>query len=304
MTLVDRADRALLDPTDPVALTDVPLVEVRDLSVTYPSTPDTPAIAGIDLLMAPGRRVALVGESGSGKTTLAMAVAGFLPVGVDVRAATMQFRGIDLLARKVTRIPQRTPGISMLFQDAMTSLDPVFPIGKQLTSLLRTTSKVSRSAARDLAREWLARVGLTDSKRVMNARPYELSGGMRQRVMMALALCTSPQLLIADEPTSALDASLSRGMMDLIVELTESVGTSLLVVSHDINLCLEFCDDVVVMYRGEVVEHRPAATIAADARHPYTRGLLACIPTLESVTTDRLPTLDDFMPATLVGSSV
>jgi peptide/nickel transport system ATP-binding protein len=216
----------------------------------------------------------------------------------------MSFGDVDLRSRPETRIPRNTAGISMVFQDAMTSLDPVWTVGSQLTSLLRTVEKCSRRAAKDRAREWLTKVGLTDTARVLKARPYELSGGMRQRVMMALALCSSPRLLIADEPTSALDASLSRTVMELMVELTEQAGTALLIVSHDLNLCLEYTDRVLVMYRSRIVEQGPSAEIQRDPQHPYTKALLSCIPTLESVNRDRLPTLSDFLTPAGAGELV
>lgn len=293
MTIVEAPTARRTEPApDP---TTGQLVGVRGLTVSYPGNLDHPAVADVSFHIERGKRVALVGESGSGKTTLAMAIAGFLPPAAVITADTLTFDGAELQGRRRRRIPQRTPGISMIFQDAMTSLDPVWTVGSQLTSLVRSTTAVSRRQAADDARSWLTRVGLTDTHRVMKARPYELSGGMRQRVMMALALCSSPSLLIADEPTSALDASLSRGVMDLIVELTESCGTSLLIVTHDLTLSLEFADEIMVMYRGRLVERQAASTIAEHPSHPYTKGLLACIPTLDSVDTRRLPTLADFL---------
>ena len=148
---------------------------------------------------------------------------------------------------------------------------------------------------REQSAHWLEKVGLTDIERVLRSRPYELSGGMRQRVMTALALCGSPKLLIADEPTSALDASLARGAMELLQELTLEQGSALLIVSHDIKLCLEFSDTMLVMYHGELVEQRSTATILGAAEHPYTRGLLSCVPTLANRSAKRLPTLADFV---------
>jgi peptide/nickel transport system ATP-binding protein len=184
----------------------------------------------------------------------------------------------------------------MVFQDAMASLDSVWTIESQLTSVLRANEKLSRRDARDRAREWLLRVGLTQTERVMRARPYELSGGMRQRMMLAIALCTRPRLLIADEPTSALDAVLAESVMELMSELTAELSASLLIVSHDIDLCCKFADTIVVFQRGRVVEELDTAKVS-EARHPYSRGLLNCIPALDSADLDRLPTLEDFAPS-------
>jgi oligopeptide/dipeptide ABC transporter ATP-binding protein len=179
----------------------------------------------------------------------------------------------------------------MVFQDAATSLDPVWTIGSQLRDVIRTTRGVDRKRATEIATGWLVKVGLTDTRRVLASRPYELSGGMRQRAMIALALSGKPQLLIADEPTSALDASLSREVMELLVTLTDELGTGLLIVSHDIHLCQGYADRMLVMYGGRIVETGAAATLERDARHPYTRALLRSVPTLETARLPRLPTI-------------
>jgi peptide/nickel transport system ATP-binding protein len=271
-----------------------PLLSVTDLTVRYGASGDRPvtALDAVSLTVARGERVALVGESGSGKTTMGLAVAGFLTgPHVEVAAGTLTFDGTTIVRTGRSRVPRRTPGMSMMFQDAMTSLDPVWTIGSQLRALLRANAKLSRKEQNDRARDWLTRVGLSDTERVMKARPYELSGGMRQRAMLALALAGSPKLLIADEPTSALDASLSREAMELLVELTDDFGASLLIISHDIHLCQDYADRTMVMYGGRIVEHGASRTLAGTATHPYTIGLLRCIPTLDSANVDELPTL-------------
>jgi peptide/nickel transport system ATP-binding protein len=224
-----------------------------------------------------------------------MAIAGFLGPEAKVTADHMQFAGQDLLARKATALPRRSVGMSVVFQDAMTSLDPVWTIGSQLRSVIRTTNKVGKKEATELAGGWLRKVGLDDTERVLRARPYELSGGMRQRVMIALALCGRPRLLLADEPTSALDATLSRELMELLVSLADEFGTSLLLVSHDIGLCTEFTDRTVVMYGGKVVEEQVSRHLAERATQPYTRGLLACVPTFETALLDELPTMSTYV---------
>lgn len=274
------------------------LLDVTSLTVVYP-TPRGPftAVEDFSLVMSPGERVAIVGESGSGKTNSAMAIAGFLDPTAQVSVERMMFGDTNLGSRTRSVLPVRIPGIAVVFQDAMTSLDPVWKIGSQMRSVIRNNTKLSRKAADAEAVQWLQKVGLNDTERVMRSRPYELSGGMRQRVMIALALCAKPSLLIADEPTSALDASLSRELMQLMVSLAEEFGTAMLVISHDIALCSEFTDRTIVMKAGRVVEELPSATIADAARDPYTQGLLACIPTLDSALLDRLPTMNTYAGA-------
>jgi ABC-type dipeptide/oligopeptide/nickel transport system ATPase component len=273
---------------------DEPLLVVEDLTVRYASDSAHPvtAVKNVSLRIERGERIALVGESGSGKSTLGLAMAGFLTQpGVSVTTQRLTFEGQPLKRAHVSRMPVRTPGMSMVFQDAMTSLDPVWNVGSQLRAILRSSGDLSRKETLDQAREWLGRVGLTDTNRVMKARPYELSGGMRQRVMVALALAGNPRLLIADEPTSALDASLSREAMELLVEMTSDLGASLLLISHDIHLCQEYADRTMVMLGGEIVEEGPSATLEQTATHPYTIALLKCVPTLDSASLDELPTL-------------
>lgn len=286
VTTIDKATSTSGVPPSPS------LLDVRGLTITYP-TPSGPftAVDNFSLTMQPGKRVAVVGESGSGKTNACMAIAGFLAPEARVEADALTFEGRDLQARKKRAIPERIEGVSVVFQDAMTSLDPVWTIGSQLVAVIRNNEKVSKREAREAAADWLRKVGLNDTDRVLAARPYELSGGMRQRVMIAIALSGKPRLLIADEPTSALDATLSKELMQLMVGLTEELGTALLMISHDIALCQAFTDWTVVMHRGVAVEEGPSATLADTATHPYTQGLISCIPTLDNATWDRLPTM-------------
>ncbi|WP_353807650.1 ABC transporter ATP-binding protein [Agromyces sp. SYSU T00194] len=270
---------------------------VDGLTVRYGGPTGPAALDDVSFTLEQGSRVALVGESGSGKTTLALAIGGFLTTStVDVQSGRFEFEGRALSARPSgpSPLPKRIPGIAMVFQDAMTSLDPTWTIGSQLRAVLRGNEKASRKALDARAAEWLRKVRLDDTDRVLAARPYELSGGMRQRVMMALALCGDPRLIIADEPTSALDASLARSTMDLLLELTEERGASLLLVSHDIQLCREFTERMLVMYHGRMVDNVDSDAADREAQHPYTKGLLRCVPTLDSVDSPRLPTLTDY----------
>jgi peptide/nickel transport system ATP-binding protein len=277
-----------------VAGSPAPLLVARDLTVTYLTDAEpVVAIAEAAVEIGRGERVALVGESGSGKSTLGLALAGLLAgPQIEITASTLTFAGEPVASRCDSRLPIRRPGIAMVFQDAMTSLDPVWTIGSQLTSVLRATEKTSRKEAKERARDWLIRVGLKDTQRVMRARPYELSGGMRQRAMIAIALCSKPSLLIADEPTSALDATMSRRTLELLLQLTEQSGTALLIISHDIGLCQEFTQRILVAYQGRLVDEGSSDRLHEIAGHPYTHGLLSCVPTLDSADTDELPTLE------------
>lgn len=273
-----------------------PLLRVRGLTVRYRTADGEgfTAVQDVSFDLLPGQRMALVGQSGSGKSTLALAVTGLLSAAADVEitAEELTVAGVPVSTSHRSSIPVRTPGVAMVFQDAMTALDPVRTIGAQLAAVVRTTGVPGR-AVRAACEDWLRKVGLDDTDRVLRARPHELSGGMRQRVMIAIALSGRPRLLVADEPTSALDASLARGTMELLQELTVSEGVALLVISHDILLCLEHSDVVGVMYGGRLVESGPSAQLREHARHPYTRGLVQCVPTLADRSRDRLPTLAD-----------
>jgi peptide/nickel transport system ATP-binding protein len=286
-----RAPASTPDPSD----TPAPVLAVAGLTVRY-TTPDgerVTAVDDVDLSVEAGERVAVVGESGSGKSSTGLAVGGFLThPSIEVTTRSFAFDGRAVERRTDERMPRRTPGLSMVFQDAMTSLDPVWTVGSQLRAVLRADGGLGRREAAAAAAEWLVKVGLHDTRRVLSARPYELSGGMRQRAMLALALAGRPRLLIADEPTSALDASLSREVMELMVALTEETDAALLIISHDIELCREYANRMVVMYRGRIVDQGPSATIDQTATDPYAKALLTCVPTLEDRSLERLPTLD------------
>jgi len=273
---------------------DTHLLDIENLSIVYEtaSGPFT-AVADFELTLNPGQKVAIVGESGSGKTNACMAIAGFLPSDAQLTADRLSCSGVDLRSRPRTVVPTRVDGVSVIFQDAMTSLDPVWTVGSQMRAVIRNQTRLGRRAANEQARDWLRRVGLDDVERIMAARPYELSGGMRQRVMIAIALSARPKLIIADEPTSALDATLSRELMQLLVSLTEDLDSALLLVSHDIQLCLEFADSLIVMKAGRVVERGTPDELATNAGHPYTIGLLSCVPTLETAGLSRLPTMSE-----------
>jgi peptide/nickel transport system ATP-binding protein len=269
------------------------VLDVENLTVRYKvADGDFTAVDNVSFRVAPGERVAIVGESGSGKTNTCLAIAGVLthPNAV-IEADAITFQGTSIAQRKRKRLPQRIPGLAMVFQDASTSLDPVWTVGSQLVDILRATQQISYKNAKAKAAEWLLKVGMVDHQRVMKSRPYELSGGMRQRVMVALALAGSPRLLIADEPTSALDATLSRDIMQLLVALTTEMSTGLILVTHDIHLAQAFTERMLVMYGGRIVEEGASSTLDTTAVHPYTQALMRSVPTLESADLDVLPTI-------------
>ncbi|MCG7633533.1 MULTISPECIES: ATP-binding cassette domain-containing protein [Gordonia] len=269
-----------------------PVLDVVDLTIRYGGVE---RVHPASFTVGTAERVAIVGESGSGKSSIANALGGFIPPGVgEVSATTLSLSGRALLDETPRRIPRRRQGISMIFQDAMSSLDPIWSVGSQLTAILPRSQYKSRSARAAVAAERLAQVGIVDPRRVLSALPGQLSGGMRQRVMMAIALASEPELLIADEPTSALDASLAVSVMELMTGLTLDSGASLVFITHDIALARRFADKVLVMRGGDIVE-AIAARDLDHATHPYTRGLLECMPTLSSAQLESLPTLETVM---------
>ncbi|MGW9112531.1 ATP-binding cassette domain-containing protein [Microbacterium sp. NPDC055683] len=268
-----------------------PGLVLRNLSVAYDGAF---AVRDVVLDVPRGQRVALIGESGSGKTTVCMAAAGFLPRSATIIADERSFEGIPIgAARQKTLIAPRVPGVVTIFQDAMSSLDPVATVGRQFRAVLTGVRRFSREGARQRAAGLLRSVGLLDVDRVWGSTPQKLSGGMRQRVMIALALAAEPRLIIADEPTSALDASVARETMEVLSRLTVETGAALLIVSHDIALCRHYVDHLVVMRGGAVVDRlTPAELAAREPGSSYARGLLDAIPTLENWDTARLATIE------------
>jgi ABC-type dipeptide/oligopeptide/nickel transport system ATPase component len=271
-----------------------PLLEIDNLTVQYGhGGAHTTALDNISFNMAEGEDVAIVGESGSGKSTFGLAVSRLLPVNARLRCRAFKFNGQDVDQHPPGRLPSPPAGLSMVFQDALASLDPVWTIASQFLAIIQHTCGLGREDALESARIWLARVGLDDTKRVLAARPYELSGGMRQRVMLALALCSGPKLLIADEPTSALDASRAWSVMELMYQLARDAGASVLLITHDLVLSQAFSRRTVVMRGGRILDDCPTDRLFSDATDSYTHGLARCIPTLLSADMDQLPTLQD-----------
>ena len=251
------------------------------------------AVSNASFALRRSERLAIVGESGSGKTTLAMAIAGLLPhetAQVDYTTARVAGRAVDMRASKSV-IPVRHEGVSMIFQDAMTSLDPVASVAHQFRTVLGAHGGVPRSRINAESTAWIERVGITEPGRVLKLHPYELSGGMRQRVMIALALCSKPAVLIADEPTSALDIVVSQRIMQLVLELAVELGTAVIAITHDIDLARKYTDRTLVLYNGRVQDLCSTEALRSPERSAYTRALLDCVPRLEDYEREYLPTL-------------
>ncbi|MDJ0779448.1 MAG: ABC transporter ATP-binding protein [Gammaproteobacteria bacterium] len=259
-------------------MADTPLLIVEDLHVEYPTpTGRVHAVNGVSFEL--GReKLGIVGESGSGKSQTGRAILGLTAAGGERRARRLEFDGIDLLAANEKRMRAiRGGGISMIMQDPKYSLNPVMNIGAQIEEAFRVHHAASRAAARERTLEMLRAVRIRDPERVYRAYPHEVSGGMGQRIMIAMMMIPEPAVIIADEPTSALDVTVQLQVLAVLDDMIESRGMGLLLISHDLNLVASFCDRILVMYGGRVLETCAAAELE-NASHPYTRGLLDCLP--------------------------
>lgn len=257
-----------------------PLLSVRNLSVTYPTrTGVIKAVRGISFDL--GReRLGIVGESGSGKSQTGRAIMGLTPEPGIVKADAITFSGIDLMQAGASEWrDMRGSRLAMILQDPKFSLNPVMTIGRQITETLRRHENVSKREAKRRALEMLEAVQIRDAERVFGLYPHEVSGGMGQRAMIAMMLVCGPELLIADEPTSALDVTVQLEVLGILDRLVRDNGMGLIFISHDLRLVSSFCDRVLVMYAGKIVEELSTADLGA-ARHPYTQGLLDCTPKL------------------------
>ncbi|HVK91753.1 MAG TPA: ABC transporter ATP-binding protein [Mycoplana sp.] len=255
-----------------------PLLDIEDLRVTFSGrSGPIQAVRGVSFKL--GReRLGIVGESGSGKSQTGRAIMGLTPPQATVSAKKMMFNDIDLLAASAKqRRSLRGKQMAMILQDPKYSLNPVMTIGRQIIETLKTHEKVSRAEARDRALAMLEAVQIREPKRVFDLHPHEVSGGMGQRAMIAMMLVAGPELLIADEPTSALDVTVQLEVLGILDRLVADRGMGLLFISHDLRLVSTFCDRVIVMYAGKIVEELATANLA-NAQHPYTRGLLNSLP--------------------------
>ena len=258
------------------------LLEIRGLDVEFrTSMGRVRAVNGVDLDVRAGEIVGLVGESGSGKSVTSRAVMGLLPRRTSTIRGSIRFGGDELvgLAERTYR-HVRGERIAMIFQDPMTALDPLYTAGEQVSEALRFHFGLSRGAARERVRDLFGQVGLGEPDKMFGAYPHQLSGGMRQRVMIAMALACEPELLIADEPTTALDVTIQAQILELLRDLVRERGMALLLITHDLGVVHELCERAVVLYAGRVAETAPVADLFAAPRHPYTAGLAASIPSL------------------------
>jgi oligopeptide/dipeptide ABC transporter ATP-binding protein len=265
-----------------------PLLEVRELQVEFTTgAAIVPAVAGLSFTVGPGETLVIVGESGSGKSVASLAVMGLVPCPPGrVVAGSILFRARDGQVRDLARADagemQRLRGaeIAMIFQEPMSALNPVYTIGAQICESLLLHERLGHRAARGRAIEMLALLGFPDPVQRFNAYPHQLSGGMRQRAMIAMALCCHPSLLIADEPTTALDATVQAQILDLIRRLQAELGMAVILITHNLGVAAEIADRILVMYAGQAVETGPAQAVFRHARMPYTTGLLASVPRL------------------------
>ena len=262
------------------------LLEIEDLEVTFGGR--TAAVRGASFQVEKGETHCLVGESGCGKSVTALAIMGLLARGGHRSAKRMTFAGTDLLSlpdRAMARI--RGNRMSMIFQEPMTSLNPAFTVGSQMAEVLTRHKGASRVAALERAVELMGRVGITAPELRLGQFPHQLSGGLRQRVMIATALMCDPELLVADEPTTALDVTVQAQILRLLASLKRDFGLAILLITHDLGIVARVADRVSVMYAGEVVERAPTAQLFRAPQHPYTRGLLSCVPVPGKVRRDR-----------------
>ena len=259
------------------------LLDVKDLVIHY-ETDDglVQALNGVSLQIHTGKTLGLVGETGAGKTTLAKGIMQLVPNPPGkIKGGEVFYDGEDLLKKSVQEMREvRGKQISMIFQDPMTSLNPTMKIGDQIAESILIHRQISKEEAYKEALEMLQLVKIPNAEKRMKQYPFEFSGGMRQRAMIAIALACKPEILIADEPTTALDVTIQAQILDLMNQLKKETGTSILFITHDLGVVAEVCDDVAVMYCGRVVERGDVKTIFANPSHPYTKGLLGSIPRL------------------------
>jgi oligopeptide/dipeptide ABC transporter ATP-binding protein len=274
-----------------------PLLHVENLSVSYQTERGSlQALRHVSFSVPEGQIVGIVGESGCGKSTLISSIIRLLAPNARVDEGTIMFKGKDLLSLAPEHMRSlRGSEISMVFQDPMTSLNPVLTIGRQMADVLHRSS-AGRAAKRARSLRMLERVGIPDPEVQLDRYPHHLSGGMRQRVAIAMALMTEPSLLIADEPTTALDATLEVQIIQRLQELQRDFGCSILFISHHLGVIAELCDAVVVMYAGEVCECGSTRRVFVEPRHPYTRKLLECDPARITQRTRQLPVIEGSLP--------
>jgi oligopeptide/dipeptide ABC transporter ATP-binding protein len=277
-----------------------PLLSVRDLRVYFHQRDRVVrAVDGVDLQLDPGKTLCLVGESGSGKSLTALSIMRLIaPPGRIEEGSGITYAGRDLVAASAEQMQSiRGNEISMIFQEPMTSLNPAHTVGAQIAEAVRLHRPVSKAAAAERALEMLRLVGVPDPRRRSSDYPHQLSGGMRQRVMIAMALSCEPKLIIADEPTTALDVTIQAQVLELLRELRDTLGMAVLLITHDLGVVAEMADDVAVMYAGRIVERGNVQDTFARPRHPYTQALLRSIPVLGMRQDQRLTVIPGMVPS-------
>ena len=270
------------------------LLNVKNLTVSTQNPDDLPPVRNVSFHLKRGEIVGIVGESGSGKTLTSLAISRLLPKGLSLTADEISFDGHDLINGSDAELRQVLgTQLAMVFQDPMSSLNPARKVGSQMVEAVREHQGISKRDARALAIQSLEDVHITEPAKRLKQYPHELSGGMRQRTMIAMGLMSEPSLILADEPTTALDVTVQAQVMQLICDLNDRKGSAVLLISHNISLLSEVCDRVIVMFRGEIVEDLTTEKLLSGPEHPYTRGLIRAVPDL---TTDRsldLVTIDE-----------
>ncbi len=274
------------------------VLDVRDLRVTIRRDGvAADAVAGISFAIEPGRVLGLVGESGCGKSLSALALLQLLPPAAQLAAGSIRFEGRELVGLDERALRDvRGAGIAMIFQEPMTALNPVMTAGAQVAEAVGAHRRIGRRETWTRAVELLAEVGIPDPEQRAGDYPHQLSGGLRQRVMIAIAIAGEPRLLVADEPTTALDVTIQAGILELLRRLRQERGMAVLLITHDLGVVAEQADEVAIMYAGRIVEHAPTAELFADPRHPYTAALLRSMPRL-GAPADRLATIPGNVPA-------
>ena len=267
-----------------------PFLEVKDLHVHFPTDDGlVKAVDGLDFTLARGQTVGIVGESGSGKSVASLAILGLGPSVQAQLSGQILLEGEDLLTVSDERIRSlRGNQMAMVFQDPLSALHPYYTIGNQIVEAYRIHNSVSKQVARKRAIEMLDRVGIPNPNHRVDQYPHEFSGGMRQRAMIAMALVNDPKLLIADEPTTALDVTIQAQILDLMKDLQKEFGSAIIIITHDLGVVANVADDIIVMYGGKCVEKGSVDEVFYTPQHPYTWGLLASMPRLDKVRSDRL----------------
>lgn len=276
------------------------ILQVRNLHTYFRGATVVKAVRGVDLEIAPGETIGIVGESGSGKSVMAQSVMRLVQSPGNIEQGQILLDGEDLVVAPEMRMRAiRGNKVAMIFQEPMTSLNPVIRVGDQIAEVVRLHRGYSKKQAQDFAVEMLRKVRTADPERRAREYPHELSGGMRQRVMIAMGLACSPKLIVADEPTTALDVTIQAQILQLMMEMQAETGTAILLITHDLGVVAETAERVAVMYAGQIVEYAQVADLFADPLHPYTRGLMASIPQIdiERPASRMLPAISGTVPS-------